>query len=132
MRLEFRAFDGKRYLHHISKISFDTNGNIYKVEGYYKDDTNYSKLITLIKPVIEQYTGIKDKNGVKIFEGDIVQSKVESFMSFINEITFFDGSFRLNKYFCEDNTLTNKQFINKHCEIIGNKHQNPELLEQGE
>lgn len=78
---------------------------------------------------VGQYTGLKDRNGVKIFEGDIVD-----FGFGRGEVWFDDGTFKhtfIEKG--EDGGLINsvrpsKRFWDK-VEIIGNIHDNPELLE---
>ncbi len=78
---------------------------------------------------VGQYTGLKDRNGVKIFEGDIVD-----FGFGRGEVWFDDGTFKHT--FIEkgaDGGLINsvrpsKRFWDK-VEVIGNIHDNPELLE---
>lgn len=80
-----------------------------------------------------QYTGIKDKNGVKIFEGDIV--KDEHKRLFVIEYKF--GGFNIVPINCYNdefswNPLGDMQtagWLNESAEIIGNIYENKELLE---
>ena len=66
-----------------------------------------------------QYTGLKDKNGKRIFEGDILSIWNESH----DVVVFEDGAFYL------ENTSIPMRFANK-FEVIGNITDNPELLEK--
>lgn len=68
---------------------------------------------------IGQYTGLTDRNGVKIFEGDIV--KLSDGYAF--PIIFKDGCFLIA---CGDSALPLALF--KEREVIGNIHDNPDLL----
>lgn len=74
-----------------------------------------------------QYTGLKDKNGKKIFEGDVVRilickGMVEKFRS---EVSFYEGSFMIA---CENYQESLSDYEQSQIEIIGNKYENPELL----
>ena len=83
---------------------------------------------------VGQFTGLTDKNGKKIFEGDIARAKIESgnhegFTWPDMSVGFQEGSFCLNDrngyVFCVLGAFAPSVTL----EIIGNIHDNPELLE---
>ena len=82
---------------------------------------------------VGQYTGLTDKNGNKIFEGDIVAGAVRWLeMPKNGLVTFRGGAFGLLWYRGEAeqfNPFTS--MCNIEYEVIGNIHDNPELLKGG-
>lgn len=82
-------------------------------------------------PIIEDdtvgdYTGLTDKNGKRIFEGDIISGRGDTY-----KVVFDRGVFRI-----ENSRYTTRLYvaiyIEKIDEVIGNVYDNPELLEEGE
>ncbi|EHS1874591.1 hypothetical protein MO224_001263 [Listeria monocytogenes] len=75
-----------------------------------------------------QYTGLKDKNGKKIFEGDIVNCKF--FDRMVGDITgvinFIDCVWAVSDF---KNKRLYQLIDVDNIEIIGNIHENPELME---
>ncbi|EHG4863326.1 hypothetical protein J4839_002976 [Listeria monocytogenes] len=95
--------------------------------------------------VLMQYTGLKDKNGKKIFEGDVVTafSNINKYTdSFAGDVepTFcftsivYDGACFKTTYKGEPSYVLNQNgsSLVKHMEVIGNIHENPDLLEVAE
>jgi len=78
--------------------------------------------------VLMQYTGLKDKNGVEIYEGDILQI-VGGTMRALATVRFDEGSFLVNNPVGGDLTLRDAQLIpHATIEIIGNIYEHKELL----
>ena len=87
-------------------------------------DTNMKN--TFIAPestglILMQYTGLHDKNGKEIYEGDIVK-----YENMTGKIMFFNGSFILSDL--EETEEWELGVINEDIEVIGNIYDNPELL----
>jgi uncharacterized phage protein (TIGR01671 family) len=91
---------------------------------------------TVYTDTVGQYTGLTDKNGKKIFEGDI--HEIENFFFVVKYGKYRDyetGKDGYGWYFeyihrkgCEGFDGTENEYVN----IIGNIHDNPELLEDYE
>ena len=76
---------------------------------------------------VMQFTGIKDCNGVDIYEGDIIADfeYQDGYEPMIAKVIFDNGSFKI-----EEDVFTEMLIeFEGSCEVIGNIHQNPELLE---
>ena len=110
-------------------------GFLVKMFGAYhiigKDDENTAYEVT--KETVGQYTGLNDKNGKRIFEGDIVKAQDEilgsPFCDGMNGKVVYDEA----AYFIELKDPMNSQWLYDECavyEVIGNVHDNPELLEK--
>lgn len=100
------------------------------------DRHNNKMFVPILIETAGQYRGLIDKNGKRIFEGDIILFEDESPSNYeyhdcteINcgEIKFADGQFYLtNRYAVEMEDLIYDNKLDG--EIIGNIHDNPELL----
>jgi len=86
----------------------------------------------VIPETVGQYTGLTDKNGKKIFEGDIVVVYARGYHT-VCTVSWAEtvAHFQLWQINTVPKTSTNLNLGNYDFEVIGNIHDNPELLKGG-
>ena len=94
------------------------DGSEYFIVEWVDDYHEYEER-QVIPNTVCQYTGLKDKHGKRIFEGDILSLRTGR--TYV--VKFEDGAFIL-----EDSAIP-MRFANK-FEVIGNIHDNPELIKE--
>ncbi len=131
---KFRAYHVKFGMIHVNWIEFtldttDKNSYPFLLGGGTTQDRRLIKECRINPEKLMQSTGLKDKNGVEIFEGDIIQtvSEVGTRLSkFLVHRNIVDSGFVKTR---EDGKYFKLDLVSG-CskEIIGNIHENPEIL----
>ena len=121
-KIKFRAWDTdlNKYVHAFNYNDYeisDDEGDIYITKNM--ETSGETPLLEL-----EQFTGLFDKNGKEIYEGDIVrQTVLLSGESVNNPVKWIDCGFIAN------GLLGTREAEN--CEVIGNINENKDLLKGG-
>ena len=113
--------------------AWDIDNSAWIYSGHLKTEMSwFFNMLVPLNYVLEQYTGIKDLNGKEIYEGDII-SWVESRWSWDHPAKYEKVTYKhLVEYYesaCEGYPYIGFDFPTLRCEVIGNIHENPELLD---
>lgn len=126
--LEFRVWEEREKEYDTWSYILDENGNLFR--------NAYGALICCDKKdyIVERYTGLKDKNGKKIYEGDIVTFMVERFNNVTLGFESEDWHTAVVEWnqddACYSFMVRDVPFsVRYEAEVIGNIHKQPELLE---
>mgnify|MGYP000984254461 CR=1 FL=1 len=106
----------------VESLRFDGNGVYAAVlieESFYD-----RRLVEADEIVIEQFTGLKDKNGTEIYEGDILIDDTGEPVEYW-VVKFSDGGF-----VGECAGVTEPLFELANLEVVDNIHKDPELVEE--
>lgn len=122
--IKFRAWDKRlNKIRPIEEINFDRMEVAFNDTG--KEDNYKFDYASFEEIKLMQYTGLEDKNGKGICEGDILKIVDSSGDDVIISVQFLYGTF-VDSYFHW--TLGNIKMYKR--EIIGNIYENPELLKE--
>lgn len=119
-------FDGREKEIRIGDIYFEQNGDVHG-----------TAVRKVIPETVGQFTGLCDKSGNKIFEGDIVKIVGDSNNDDWKDVNYVAQIIFLDNGFCAINGTTDNYSLRRYglsrcefdLEVIGNIHDNPELLE---
>lgn len=143
--IKFRAWDK------LNKEMFDVEIINFQERRVYKDTVSYRKFEDI---ELMQYTGLKDKNGKEIYEGDVVKlihtgieisaDRLEDLKRFVGIIKYENGIFKIvrtekslieSKYFEMEQKKVSEIFIYSKLydlEVVGNIYENSELLKEND
>lgn len=118
--IKFRAWSNE-HNRYCDFVTLDENGRWI---GWIKSNGVY---LTTLDIVLEQDTGLKDKNGKKICEGDIVKMPDWRLKPKFEVVRFTKLSCGFEPFVC--GCMECWAPDGEEVEVIGNMHENPELLE---
>ena len=129
--IKFRAWDGE-VISDVSEMSWLVKGLVVSGTGNLIGG-NIEALVDGKKIVLMQFTGLLDKNGKEIFEGDVLRcgDVNEEHEDFNTEVWFDDGKFLTRHYgFPVSSWAKSTTKDNSWCEVLGNIYENKELLKR--
>lgn len=96
-------------------------------DGQQMNDVHFTNLELL------QFSGLKDKNGKEIYEGDIVEYDIRAIWKGVQVSKLWEVYFDKDelKFLGKNNSPIQTISLTKECKIIGNIYQHPELIKNG-
>lgn len=104
-------------------------------DGEPEDNYNCTGQVDPGEMELMQFTGLHDKNGKEIWEGDVVYIESHAddgsdmeFGSSMKKVVFENGCFYAGYPLNSNRWLKGSQLLHEICEVLGNIYENPELL----
>ena len=125
---KFRAWDSAKKEMFTDTFAITESGQVVVVEQEFV--TSIPDYVFVDHLVIMQSTGLHDKNGKEIFEGDIVKMAKDVSV----DTTYYEVVRRRGGAYSLESKQHGCDLWIRHtnCEVIGNIYENPELLEEEE
>ena len=128
--IKFRAFDTEnKEMLEVQELDYEDSPNGQPMVR----TTMYNDYFDTEEMILMQYTGLKDKNGTEIYEGDIV--KVKNCQYHIGKVIFdeeyVEYEIEVNKDIIFPISVCYGDASELDIEVIGNIYDNPELLGGG-
>lgn len=132
---KFRAFSIEaKTMHNVLAIDFSRNMYCLQIGKATIGEWFWFREIELM-----QSTGLKDKNGVEIFEGDLVKVSVDNGFDYLfEELSIVEPSKFHSGLVCSlksheaEYRIIHAEILGYEYEVVGNIYENPELLEQAD
>lgn len=117
--IKFRIWDGKEMITTDGRYFFDS----YYGLVFSSQNNNVENDINLM-----QYTGLKDKNGKDIFEGDILDTQNIHVGKVLGEVSYQAPRYMYRAIGGKVDNIMFDLIASRRFVVIGNVHENPELL----
>lgn len=122
--IKFRGHDGCDWIYSKSIDYCELDDKYYMLTGEISDGEDAWTGVCYVG----QYTGLKDKDGKEIYEGDIVRYFNKPIDELIRTVTFKYGAFGIEGWYKGTHIIFGN-ILDSQIEVIGNIYENPELLE---
>ena len=133
-QIKFRAWDGKIMMNQVNILLISENAAYPYNRKMIHNSMQWDEEGLIYNPIFMQFTGLKDGNGVDIYEADIIDTGSGS----LTHVGFKNGGFYyINYYSITDLEKNDEIYFGGHnwlkeilgrFKVIGNIYENPELL----
>ena len=138
--IEFRGFDGTKWYY--GDLEYNGKDDVARIHTY-KEDGSYNKQYLVDPYTVCEFTGMKDRHGNKVFEGDIVRKRDLTFGLKFDGVVVYNSEIGCFRIHSENNGVTMRMgfeasdvYNDGKCtvpvkydyEVIGNIYDNQYLL----
>ncbi|WP_338217109.1 YopX family protein [Lacticaseibacillus salsurivasis] len=150
-QIKFRAWDKqRRHMFDVEQLAYNLRGELVSIYGFGRDFSNDQEALMgeepdLDKAVLMQFTGLHDKNGRDIYEGDLLRVELDDDPDsyYIAPVTWCGADYPafdiMSKYWPKNvsydtNVLSAivAGWSEEVMSVVGNIYENPELMEVAE
>jgi uncharacterized phage protein (TIGR01671 family) len=119
--IKFRCWDPKEgcgLMYRADEFRINANGSIVWSSNPHSES------------ILMQYTGLKDKNGREIYEGDIIKYEADDFKIETDVVKWDSKKVGFEPFDFEGIVGCNSNINDSQCEVVGNIYANPDLLKK--